>query len=131
MVAEPAGVTVMRFVVLGKKGQGVMELNRRQAIRERCLNCVGWIPSEVRKCDFADCALHPYRMGTGKQDAVERAVAVRLYCLDCCLNQPTEVRLCPCRDCSLYPFRLSRIDKSVEIQKTDHVTESTLGEGTA
>ena len=67
----------MRFIVLGKNGQEVMNLNRRKAIRERCLNCVGWIPSEVRKCDCTDCALHPYRMGTGKQDAKERAVAVQ------------------------------------------------------
>lgn len=106
----------MRFMVLGKNGPEVMNLNRRQAIRERCMNCVGWIPKEVRICDFTWCALHPYRMGTGKQDAVERAVAVRLYCLDCCLDQPNEVRLCPCLDCSLYPFRHHKIDRSVEIK---------------
>ena len=106
----------MRFIVLGKNGQEVMNLNRRKAIRERCLNCVGWIPGEVRECDCTDCALHPYRMGTDKQDADERATAIRLFCLDCCLDQPNEVRLCPCGDCSLYPYRHHKIDRSEEIK---------------
>lgn len=105
----------MRFMVLGKNGPEIMNLNRRQAIRERCLNCVGWIPGEVRNCDFTWCALHPYRMGNGRQDPRKRSQAIRNYCLQCCNDQPIEVRLCPCRDCSLYPFRLSRIDRSVEI----------------
>ena len=93
-----------------------MNLNRRKAIRERCLNCVGWIPSDVRKCDFTDCALHPFRMGTGKQDAADRAASIRKYCLQCTNDQPTEVRLCPCRDCSLYPYRHYKVDRSVEIK---------------
>ena len=107
---------MMRFIVLGKSGPEVMNLNRRKAIRERCLNCVGWIPSEVRGCDFTDCALHPYRMGSGKHDANERAKAIRRYCLQCCLDQPTEVRLCPCTDCSLYPYRHSKVDRTVELR---------------
>jgi hypothetical protein len=106
----------MRFMVLGRNGPVIMNLNRRKAIRERCLNCVGWIPKEVRICDFTLCALHPYRMVTGKQDVRDRAKAIRRYCLQCCNDQPTEVRLCPCRDCSLYPYRLSKVDRSVEIK---------------
>lgn len=106
----------MRFIALGKNGQEIMTLNRRKAIRERCLNCVGWIPSEVRNCDFTWCALHPYRMGIGKQDATGRVAAIRKYCLQCCNDQPVEVRLCPCRDCSLYPYRKRRVDRSVEIK---------------
>lgn len=106
----------MRFVVLGKNGQEVMNLNRRKGIRERCLNCVGWSPREVRKCDFTWCALHPYRMAIGKQDAQKRAAALRKYCLQCCNDQPVEVRLCPSGDCSLFPFRHHKIDRSVEIE---------------
>jgi hypothetical protein len=106
----------MRFHVQGKNGPEIMALNRRRAIRERCLNCVGWIPSEVRNCDFTWCALHPFRMGTAPQDAQKRSKAIRKYCLQCCCDQSEEVRLCPVRDCSLYPFRHYRIDRSVEIK---------------
>lgn len=31
-------------------------------IRERCLDCVGFQPSEVRKCVAYKCASWPYRM---------------------------------------------------------------------
>lgn len=106
----------MKYSVLGKNGSKVMNLNRRKAIRERCLNCVGWMSCEVRICDFTMCALHPYRMGTGAQDARKRSQAIRNYCLQCCNDQSTEVRMCPCRDCSLYPFRKYQVDRSVEIK---------------
>ena len=109
----------MKFPVLGKSGVVVMNLNRRKAIRERCLNCVGWIPSDVRQCDFTWCALHPFRMGTGKQDPTVRGKAIRKYCLQCCHDQPIEVRLCPCRDCSLFPWRQSKVDRSVEITDSE------------
>lgn len=105
----------MKFVVFGKYGQKKIKLNRRKAIRERCLNCVGWVVRKVRNCDFQWCEIHSFRMGVGKQDADERAGAVKKYCLQCCNNQSAEVRLCPCTDCSLYPYRQSKIDRSVEI----------------
>lgn len=120
----------MKFSVLSKNGVVVMNLNRRKAIREQCLNCVGWIHSEVRNCDFTWCALHPYRMGTGKQDAADRAASIRKYCLQCCNDQPVEVRWCPCRDCSLYPYRKAKADKSVEIKTgtADEQLEAVLKE---
>lgn len=41
------------------------DITRAQAIRLKCLNCVCFIPSEVRKCHIEECALWPYRMGKG------------------------------------------------------------------
>jgi hypothetical protein len=88
-----------------KEGHEVKHLNRRKAIRERCLNCSAWIFSEVRQCQITDCVLYPFRMGTGRQDARERNRAIRQYCLWCCCGQPMEVAQCPSSDCPLYYFR--------------------------
>lgn len=35
-----------------------------QAIRQKCLDCVIYKPSEVRLCLADDCSLHPYRYAT-------------------------------------------------------------------
>ena len=34
-----------------------------RAIRSKCLDCSGGMPSEVRDCLVRDCALYPFRMG--------------------------------------------------------------------
>jgi len=34
-----------------------------KAIREKCLDCSGGQPKEVRLCPVKTCALYPYRMG--------------------------------------------------------------------
>jgi hypothetical protein len=34
-----------------------------KAIRAKCLDCAGGMPSEVRECQISRCALHPFRMG--------------------------------------------------------------------
>lgn len=34
-----------------------------KAIRAKCLDCCGDIPSEVRNCPVTDCTLYPYRLG--------------------------------------------------------------------
>ena len=34
-----------------------------KAIREKCLDCSCWQPSEVRQCTVIDCPIYPYRMG--------------------------------------------------------------------
>ena len=92
------------------------DLNRRKAIRERCMNCVAWSPKEVENCIFADdCQLYPFRSGQGKQDAKLRAKAIRAYCLDfCCVGQPYEVQKCVSRYCPLFPYRHHKTDRSVE-----------------
>jgi len=34
-----------------------------KAIRSRCIDCSGFILSEVRRCFLPECSLYPYRMG--------------------------------------------------------------------
>ena len=71
------------------------DLNRRKAVRERCMNCSAWSPKEVENCEFGSypkdtkyyCHLYPYRSGQGKQDAKQRAIDIRKYCLWCCADQ--------------------------------------------
>jgi hypothetical protein len=80
-------------------------MNRREAIREKCLDCSAWRPSEVRECAFEQCPLHPFRLGKGKQDPKKRTIAIRKFCLACMNGQASEVRKCPSVDCALWPFR--------------------------
>ena len=35
-----------------------------KSIREKCIDCSGGSPKEVRLCTVIKCALYPYRMGT-------------------------------------------------------------------
>lgn len=42
-----------------------------RAIRARCLDCSGFIPSEVRHCFLPGCVLHPYRMGKNPNISAE------------------------------------------------------------
>ena len=105
----------MLVKIQSKNGQKIVNLNRRKAIREKCLNCSAWVPKEVHNCEFTDCELFPFRSGKGKQDPKLRAKAIRDFCLWCTVDQPIEITKCPCIDCSLYPYRKSRIDRSVEI----------------
>ena len=105
----------MRIRIQTKDGSKIANINRRKAIRERCLNCSGWSYSEVENCEFADCDLYPFRMGTGKQDANKRHRSIRNYCLNCCAGNRLEVSKCPVTDCSLYAFRKSKIDDSAKI----------------
>jgi hypothetical protein len=81
-------------------------LSRRVAIRERCLDCQGRERGGVTLCDFDDdCTLHPFRMGTGKQDPEQRGKAIKTYCLWCMVDDEREVTLCPSSRCSLFPYR--------------------------
>lgn len=106
----------MQVSVLGKNGHKVVDLNRRKAIRERCLICSAWSYKEVANCEFADCHLYPFRSGQGKQNAKARAKAIREYCLWCMDGQPGEVSKCPSTDCPLFSFRKIQTDRSTEIQ---------------
>jgi len=108
----------MLYEILGKDGHKVTNLNRRIAARERCLNCSGWIPKEVRNCVFLNCPLCQFRSGQGKQNAGERNRAIRKYCLECMTGKRKEVTLCPSGDCPLYPYRKGGPDKSFRIDST-------------
>jgi hypothetical protein len=106
----------MKVKILGKNGLKIVNLNRRKAIRERCLNCAGWFYKEVTNCSFTDCSLYPFRSGLGKQNAKVRSKAINKYCL-CCMNgQYGEVTRCPSIDCSLFPYRKAKTDRSTEIK---------------
>ena len=43
---------------------GFARVSRGDAIRAKCLDCMGGSPSEVRRCEAGGCALWPFRMGT-------------------------------------------------------------------
>lgn len=96
----------MKTKIIRKNGVEEISLNRRTAIRERCLNCYGWSPSEVAACPLDQCALYEFRLGKGKQDPVVRSKAIRKYCKWCACQQDLEVRLCPAVMCALHKFRM-------------------------
>ncbi len=96
----------MNARILSKDGLKAITLNRRKAIHERCLNCVGWYSHDVNDCDFDDCALHPFRTGTGQQNAKSRLQAIREHCLWCMDGQRAEVSQCLSTTCALHAFSL-------------------------
>jgi hypothetical protein len=125
----------MERVILGKNGYQVMDLNRRSAIHERCLNCSGWIPSEVKNCSHVKCDLYPYRTGMGTQNSRARHRAIRNHCLECMNGQVGEVAKCPSVKCSLFAYRkggLERVmiapsvDKNGDIEGCFLINERTM-----
>ena len=108
----------MRYVIQRKHGPKEINLNRRKAIRERCLNCSAWSTDEILKCKFTECALYHFRSGQGKQNAKDRSKAIRGYCLWCMVGSGSEVSKCPSSDCSLFPYRKTAIDRSAEIKSS-------------
>jgi len=106
----------MKVNILSKNG-GIttVDLNRRKAIREKCLNCKAWCPQEVTKCYFTDCPLHPFRTGKGKQDSKARTRAIRAYCKWCTNGSIAE---CVVTHCPLYIFRKSGVDKTLNTDST-------------
>jgi Zn-finger protein len=117
----------MKVIILDQNGRKAVDLNRRKAIRQRCLNCAGWSHKELTNCIFSDCPLYPFRSGQGKQNAKARLKAIRKYCLWCMNGQHGEVSRCPSTDCSLFPYRKTRTDSSTEIKslpKKGHIRSS-------
>lgn len=117
----------MLVKIQSKNGHETVNLNRRKAIRERCLNCTGWVRKEVKGCQLENCDIYPFRMGIGKQDANKRSKAIRNHCLDYCAGDQHEVYKCAAKDCSLYAFRKSSLDNSFKIdsiKKIGHIERS-------
>lgn len=97
-------------------------LNRRQAIRLRCLDCSGFSAKEVSKCDHTWCELHPFRLPRTKQDPKARDKAIKAYCKNNCMaGQQKEVELCPSLGCPLYKFRLVFLKKEHIEPVSEHV----------
>lgn len=88
-----------------KEGTKKVNLNRRWAIRERCLDCAGWSQKAVADCHFDDCSLHPFRMPQEKQNRKDRILAIRRYCLSCMDKRPYEVKVCPSTTCALFTYK--------------------------
>jgi hypothetical protein len=110
----------MRTVIQGKTGLKTVDLNRRKAIREKCLNCSCWDFKEVANCKFIDCALHRYRKGNGKQDSKDRDRAIKGYCFWCVAGQRSEIAKCVSVHCPLFGFRKDRVEKSNPLPKKAH-----------
>ena len=114
----------MKIKILSKDGVEEVDLNRRKAIHERCLNCSGWSHKAVTNCTFDGCPLHPFRSGMGKQNAKARKKAIRKYCVWCMGGSVRKIAKCASKTCPLYAYRNSELDKSVEIgseQKKGHI----------
>jgi len=117
----------MKVRIQGKGGYKIVDLNRRKAIRERCLNCTGFSYAEANRCEHVDCPLHRFRSGKGKQDAKDRNQAIRKFCLWCMNDSINEVSKCTAPDCSLFAYRKSKLDRSIKIdsmQKINHIERS-------
>jgi len=87
-----------------------------KAIRAYCLDCVGGVAAEVRKCtgqlvsnENWTCPLHPFRFGKGRKSGIKSTLspikAIAKNCLWCCGGSATERQLCCSQICCLKPFR--------------------------
>ena len=99
-------------------------LNRRKAIRLKCLDCSGYEYKEVRNCPYTGCSLYPFRSGKGTQNPTDRDKAIREYCMWCTLDQPKEILLCPSGACPLHEFR-----GYIRVKKMPIVCEKTSSRG--
>ena len=79
------------------------KLTPLRSIRKRCIDCQE-TRTDVRNCEFDDCALYPLRIGKGRPKLKD----IRAYCLWCCLNNVLEVKLCPTKSCPLWIYRLGK-----------------------
>lgn len=87
-------------------------ITRKQAIKLRCLDCVGNSHEEVRDCKEKKCVLWRYRLGGPVENAdspmMFRAKAIRQDCMQCCGDSVNERALCPAEKCPTWPYRMSR-----------------------
>lgn len=56
-----------------KEGFETIELTPMKAIRKNCLECCGWMYSEVAKCEIETCCFYQYRMGKKPDQAGKRS----------------------------------------------------------
>ena len=94
-----------------------------QAVKKRCLDCVGGERPRIKDCPIKDCRLWPHRFGVTPAKAKSKGREVgkntrRLTMKDLraecvwCMGSGTEayqdVRECRDTDCGLHPFRMGR-----------------------
>jgi len=114
----------MKILMIDKNGLEFVNVNRRKAIHERCINCSGGHPKDVTDCKFTQCPLYPFRTGHGKQDAKLRTKAIKEYCLWCANGQVGEVTKCPSKNCPLYLYRKGSLEKTINttsFEKFNHI----------
>ena len=104
--------------ILSKDGFKTVELNRRQAIRERCLNCSAWSYKEVEVCELNDCPLYAFRMSQGKQNPKARSKALLTYCRWCMGDQRPSG--CVVTWCPLHGYRKGKAERLV-LPKNDRM----------
>lgn len=83
-------------------------LSPLKSVREKCRDCSGYVPSEVRDCSVRDCNLHLLRMGKKPGPGVSTLRAIRSKCLECCLGSASEVRRCHLVACALHSYRFGK-----------------------
>ena len=86
-------------------------LTRGKAIHVRCVDCVGFLRQEVKRCNEKDCPLYPYRTGIAMKDKPVgtpiRSKAIKNYCIEC-VGTIRDVRRCPTVRCPLYKYLMGR-----------------------
>lgn len=105
----------MKVKLISKNGFKLAIINRRKAIREKCLDCSSWLKNEVKNCSFNGCKLYGFRLAIGQQNAKARKEAIHRHCKLCSGGGSKEVKKCPTETCALYAFRLSTPDRSVSV----------------
>lgn len=103
--------------ILTGTGIEIKILNRRKAIRERCVNCSGFSFKDVDSCKFKDCELYPYRMGKLQGTGVERNKAIKKYCTWCVGGENHNVKKCSAKKCPLWSYRTGGTDRTQEIKE--------------
>ena len=90
-------------------GYKTVPITRRLAIEYYCLECVGFIYSEMANCTMLGCPFFPYKFGTKPKgtSAKDRAKAIRSFCIKCVSDDREWIRECPSKLCPVHPFRLS------------------------
>jgi len=56
---DPRTMTPADFTAIG-----IERISRGDAIRAKCIDCMGGNSAEVRRCGLMDCSLWAFRMGT-------------------------------------------------------------------
>lgn len=113
--------------ILTAKGIKSVYLNRRTAIKCKCMDCSGFEYAEMRDCHHKDCSLWEFRTGNGQQNPVNRIKAIKAYCMWCMLDQPYEITNCPSRNCPLFIFKGYTLPNNSGLDK-DTCSKSTTGE---
>lgn len=102
----------MKTEIYTRNGLKEVNLNRRSAIRAKCMDCSGFDFSDVLNCHCKDCQLYDFRMGKGKQDARTRSKSIKAYCMWCMLDNIKEIARCTSVNCPLFNFRGGLIEKT-------------------